>query len=599
MTSSRNTGVDVATQAQLETALRNADAAGATEDARALAAELSKMRAEKPAAVKPTTTPAGPNVAQQETDSNNFGQNLLLGVGKNINDTLLGGKQLINSVSGNRLFDKEKLAAEVAGNKPANDALTNTAGGVTGDIAASMIGSALPLGWAAKGATMLPKGAQAAAKLLPYVGVGAGQGMLTPDEKYDPMTQGATGAALGAAGDVIGRVVGRVLKPMQGLIPDAVKQQVALLPERANLLAENLTDNPYVKSMTNALAQIPGFGSGITKNRANNLEAGTRLITGAAGHEVPAITPTTAAALHDRVAQQTAAMGEGFVPVSGMRSALTKAKDENSLESMLLGTAKPENQIDSAIQGLREAAPATNSSAVGATLPQGMPAPPVALTPGVAPYTPIIPARSALTARTELGDQVFRNEHGISTSGADAIKEELDKGLRARFGNDFDKALAEHGTSLDVRALQAKPNAITPEGHIRPEEAVKLLPQTEIANPTTPYAKQLGAMADRMATPSLSENRSLAVRMLSGAPMLAGAGAVGALAGAGSGDVGTGVGVGAGSLGLARLLLGTGAGGRYLTGQNRTAFGKTLQSEKVKELAKLLGATSLHEMFNQ
>jgi hypothetical protein len=87
------------------------------------------------------------------------------------------------------------------------------------------------------------------------------------------------------------------------------------------------------------------------------------------------------------------------------------------------------------------------------------------------------------------------------------------------------------------------------------------------------------------------------VRALMGAPVLAGAGALGGLAGYGSGSPETGAAVGAGSLGLASALLGTAGGGRYLTGQNKTAVGKALQSEKAKELARLLGVTSMNELF--
>src|SRR4029079_3708093 len=171
---------------------------------------LARVKAGAGAAPAPAK-PAAPvkNVAQEETDKNSFLENALLGAGKNISDTLLGGKQAINYVSGNRLFDKDKLAKEAAGNKMANDAISSTGGGMVGDIGTSLVTSGLPMGVATKAAKFIPAvtGLKAVRAVAPSVAMGAGQAALTPDENYSLGGELASGGAAGLVGDVLGRGV--------------------------------------------------------------------------------------------------------------------------------------------------------------------------------------------------------------------------------------------------------------------------------------------------------------------------------------------------------------------------------------------------------
>jgi hypothetical protein len=552
-----------------------------------------------PAAPK---VPAAPvkNVAQEEADKNSFGENLLLGVGKNVSDTLLGGKQLINAVSGNRLFDKDKLAKEVAGNKMANEAISGTGGGVAGDLGMSMLTSALPMGAATKAASaakFLPKIVQG---LAPSVAMGAGQAALTPDEDYSLGKELGTGGAAGVVGDVLGRGVGRVLKPMQGLIPQAVKERVAMLPQDATLLAENITNSPAIKALTNAFAQLPVVGGKVVKAREGNLGEVTKAITGAAGMEVPALTPSASKALHDRVGAQAERFGMGpDLEVPGMIPALQAAQSApEQLAARLLGTTKPATQMRSAEAALTpQLTPPAPPSPILMPSGQPFPAPPAALIP---PPIPKIPAQDAMNLRRELGDQVFTGEHGISTQGAQTIKDQIEDALRNRHGADaFDTWKKEHGHSLDIRKTQ-NAGGVTEAGHIKPEAFQNTLPATEVANPTTPLNRMVNAASEQMKSPSLAENRSAMVRSLMGAPVAAGLAGGATALGAGQGGGGAtaaGLGTTAGTLALASALLGTAGGGRYLTGQNKSAVGKALQSDKAKELARLLGTSSMNQLF--
>jgi hypothetical protein len=472
--------------------------------------------------------------------------------------------------------------------------------------------------------------------MLPAALVGAGEGVLTPDEDYSLGKQVAKGAALGMAGDVAGRVAGLALRPVRGVLDDTVGQYVRELREglpNARLLAENLSGNDTIKALTNALAQIPFFGAGVKSNRRHNLEEVTRLGTRSAGLEVPALTPAASDALHTRVAGQAQAFREGApLPVPDMDAALARASADAEAGSRLFGNYTPRRQIESARSELQVPGPvnpgvgalasqqpsilntiAQNASSQpgsrlanlieeaaasggpfhtgSAAMPRSIPVP-----PAIPPHTPRIPtidAGTAMDVRRELGDQVFQQQHGLAARGAEAIKNEVEDAFRRRHGNDFDRWLAEHGGSLDVRRLQGTKNAITPTGQIRPEEFRRLnMSDAEIANPTNPFYRTMRAASERMASPSLSENRSLMVRLLMGGA-LPGAGAGLGAAFGDEGGAAKGALAGLGTLGTAAWLLGTPGGGRYLTGQNRSAIGRALQSDRMQELLRLMGITAL------
>lgn len=499
--------------------------------------------------------------------------NAAAGIGKFGTDQYLGVKQALTSLFGG---DPTALNTEAAEKKKLDAPLDRSMGGTIGQIGAGTLEAAGPFGAAARVAKMLPAvpGMGIVRGMLPAATVGAGQEVLSPDPNYNLTNQAEKGAAAGVAGDVLGRVAGRALSPMQSSVPDTVAQYIDTLRKNfpdSKLLAESLTNNSAVKALTNALAQIPGFGSSIKAARIGNLGDVTEAATAKAGFPTRELSEDASKALHGQL-DDTYDYFRRAPPMEapGMPAALAQARNDTDLESRLFGTNKPATQLRSAENAMT---PPPSTIA----MPPGVPPP---------PRPPVkIPIDTALNVRSDLGDQVFRNEAGISTRGAEAVRDELDNALTKRFGSIYPETQGQYGASKDIRAVQNTPTGITPEGHVRPETLLKQFSDREVANPSTPFTQSIKAAADRWASPALSENRSLMVRLLTGSALV-GAGGVGGVAGAGAG---------LGTLALARALLGTEGGGRYLTGQNTSELGKQLQSPKMREFLRLLGTSATNE----
>lgn len=166
--------------AQLETALRNADAAGDTEAAQMLAAEIRRTRTAAPAQSKPI----------DPTEGMNWGQLALAGAGKAFVDLGRGAGQLAREVlpetTSNALGLPTK--ADIEESRRLDAPLMRTGGGITGNVGGS-IAAALPTAFIPGANTI------GGAALL-----GAAQGALQPVGEKDSRLQNiGTGAAFGAA----------------------------------------------------------------------------------------------------------------------------------------------------------------------------------------------------------------------------------------------------------------------------------------------------------------------------------------------------------------------------------------------------------------
>jgi len=188
----------MATAEQLERALRNADAAGDTQGARVLAAELAKMR-----------TPSSP-------EGKGFAMRMLRGVRDPID---AGAQMLVRGANAIGLApDSEVARVDQINREAEQDYQQNWRGGDTGFDGARLAGQVvgtLPLAAAmpAGGATLAGRTAMGAAQ-------GAGLGMLTQPadtEKGDfwgqKLGQAKSGAIAGAIAAPVTAAVSRVIQP--------------------------------------------------------------------------------------------------------------------------------------------------------------------------------------------------------------------------------------------------------------------------------------------------------------------------------------------------------------------------------------------------
>jgi hypothetical protein len=520
---------------------------------------------------------------REQGGTGSFLENLAAGSGKAASDVILGAKQLAASVG---MGDSEALSKEAAAKKEMDKKLSGTAGGMIGDYGTQAIMAAAPTGAVVRGAKLLPElkgvaGAvtKAAQFAAPGAAVGAAQGVLTPDENYDPTGQAAVGALSGVGGDVVGRTVGRIVNPAIKMVGKKGMETLARVREafpNATLNAENLTDNKSIKILTNLLGDTPLVGKGVNKARAQNLGDVTEMYTGNTGNAVREIAPSVTEAAEKRVGDMANKLREGYVPTTGMPQRLMRATDADRLALEVTNTLRPNVR--------------TVGNAAAAVHPGGPPfatggGPPAGFNPNV---NTIAPAEQAMNIRLQMQKPLSEERKGLTDVGAKAVQNEWENALRLAKGNNFDRWLAEHGGTESMRDLTTKAGAVTKGGQVRPEAVQEAFTGLERSNPETPYHKAINAAADRFSTPKDEMSRTLMQRILTGAaiPTLVGAGT-----GFSTGDWDKGVAAGGATLGLAHLLLGTPGGGRYLTGNNKSWWGKALQSDAIKKYFRSAGIT--------
>lgn len=218
----------MATQAELETALRKADAAGNSEDARRFAAALRQMRTAAPAAAQPAPNAAiapGPDPISGMSG----GEKFLSGMGKAFSDTATGLKMAGTDaaryfVEGGLGMPAPGLRQSVATQQAAIDEtrrldtpLMDTGAGVTGNVAGYV--AQLPVGG------LLGKGAAIPATIAGNAvqgGVMAGiQPVATGETR---LGNTSLGAAFGAGGAVLAKPITRIAKGLSDKITPAMKE---------------------------------------------------------------------------------------------------------------------------------------------------------------------------------------------------------------------------------------------------------------------------------------------------------------------------------------------------------------------------------------
>src|SRR4249919_3578042 len=268
----------MATLEQLEAALRAADAAGNTEDAKRLAQAYAAARApqskadhyaqlQQRAAAMPQSDP---------TAGNSFAQNALEGFGKSGVDTYEGIQQLFGGVSSQYVDERRRLDAP----------LMATGGGLTGNIAGQAAQMAVPVGEAGKVLSV-------AGKAAPYVGAAlrAGTFAATQGVGSDESRLGNAGesALFGLGGLALHGTVARVGKGMADKIAPEVmdlyqKAQAAGIPVHFS----QLSDSKFVKTLASTLGYLPLTGAGAASKAQQ--EAFNRAASRGFGHEAPVLT---------------------------------------------------------------------------------------------------------------------------------------------------------------------------------------------------------------------------------------------------------------------------------------------------------------------
>lgn len=251
----------MATLLQIEAALRNADAAGATDDARVLAAEYKRRKAELAANTKD---------AEQPQVTGGFGSNVMAGIGKSFVDTGRGLKQL-----GAQALNKAGLVSDqtVAGIQSDVDQarqddkrLMGTAGGVVGDIVGSGVQFAVPgaaITKAAPVAAMAARAGMAAPYVAPALSgaVLAGTQPVASDE-----TRGGNmllGAAGGAAGQGLTQGVGTLARGAKNAISPAVADLAKTAEARGiPVTADQMLQSRPLNALRATLQYLPGSGAG-------------------------------------------------------------------------------------------------------------------------------------------------------------------------------------------------------------------------------------------------------------------------------------------------------------------------------------------------
>lgn len=273
----------MADMAQLERALVNADAAGDADAARALAAEIRRMRG--------ATVEKAPN----PTEGNSFGQNLAAGVGGAIVDLGLGLKQRLDDAAAGleRRFGGEKVNAALGlpnavdvqkqtqaavDEKRRIDApLMKTAGGKVGEFATK----AVP----AIGAMMLPGGQTLAGSVIANTVLEAAQPTATGESATKNALIGGASAGVGYG---LGKLLGiGVNKLVQGSAEKAAARQattdVAKVARDAGYVIPPTQTNP--NTLNKALEGLSGKVATAQAASVKNQPVTNRLAAEAVGLE--------------------------------------------------------------------------------------------------------------------------------------------------------------------------------------------------------------------------------------------------------------------------------------------------------------------------
>jgi hypothetical protein len=319
----------------------------------------------------------------------------------------------------------------------------------------------------------------------------------------------------------------------------------------------------------------------VNKARAANLGEVTENWTRAAGGATTELTPSRARALAESLTDRIENFSHGpRVPLTKFpQNLLSTLNEVSNVTGIAGGSTEPLRRAIANTVGTPGFVPPFTRTQSGMPIPNY----------GVIPKS--LSAAEALAIRSKATKAVHSTEDWAKKEQFMALRDNMDDAIRATHpdkGQAFDKWRAEYDTMKRIEE-----GGVSATGKVLPENMKNTMaPKTRIG-PETPLERETVAAAARMASPSLSENRSLAVRLLMGAAPYAAVGGAGVLGGP------LGAGAATATLALAHKLLGTPGGGRYLTGQTKIGeklAEKGLTYKKAQELARLLSVTGTSEL---
>lgn len=267
----------MATLQEIETALRNADAAGDVAAATKLAQAYRAAKSQQPAQQEPQAEDPG------------FGQAALIGAGRTLDRLGKGVKQMGLNIAAPFSEGARNSLASMDANESENSRLYAQLQQVR--PGATMLGEAAPL----IAAPMMGAGAAATAASA------AIPGLMEYGTGEERLARGALGAAGGLAGRAVGNALARVIKPNQ-VIPAAI-DGAGQAADRlgVKLTSGEATGNRALKWAEAASADLP-IASGIaTKRAAANEQAIARAATRALGQQADEVSAPVLSAARERI----------------------------------------------------------------------------------------------------------------------------------------------------------------------------------------------------------------------------------------------------------------------------------------------------------
>jgi hypothetical protein len=256
---------------------------------------------------------------KEQLDEMGFGGQFLAGAGQSTQKVWNTLKRLTPG-SGYGQADAQREAEE---NEAADKALSGTAGGFTGALAADVAMTAIPAGGLARGVTtaarasrVLPRTMAAAA---PYLGAAAGGGAAGAALSPEDFGQGAAiGAALGPLGEVVGRVGAAGYRGAKALLEPLTTAGRERVLKRT--LERSASDLPAVQR---ALANQPAPLVPGTRPTLAETTMDPGLIQLQRGAQ--AASPEVATALHESNLQRVGAYREALDKMAGTSGARAQA----------------------------------------------------------------------------------------------------------------------------------------------------------------------------------------------------------------------------------------------------------------------------------
>lgn len=563
----------------------------------------------------------------------NFVTNNLAAAVGGIKEKALGAQMFQADVAGN----KEKLAQlekEYADLRKLNEPLTsewgkgrvgNIVGNIIPDVMAQFAGGSLVRG----GAKMLP-GISGIAEKSPQlvkdiVGMvrnalgGAESGVTTPSENYDAKKQAVVGAASSVPAGITSAATIKVQNPSgRADVPNPRplfsftnprKQLEPMLQQNLNELEGPLGPTPLlganrvspasgssIPELTNALSQIPFFSDWIKKLRWGQKEKITENWTDAVNGKTTTLTPEHARAINALYDKEWKSLSNWpDVPLTDLPAelapTLAKLRAIPEVESVAKGTAPLQRASKAATP---QPPPAPPAQPGGAGFLQTPGAPPV---PPAAPTGPVMMAVEDLVkARRRASQIAYESKDPYEKLSNEALRDALTNILlknapSTEAGAFFLDLLKRSSLKKDIwRSL--------PEGgQVSADDMLRILNQNKTGTsvaPGSPLERYTTAFRDQIPEPPLSQNRALSTSLLLGNMSgLTGGGAGWAahsLADLGPTGTGiaalTGAATPAAALFLSKLLLGTEAGGRYITGQSKSFPARRLAADDISTLIK-------------